>query len=112
MAVAMEQLWEVLLQVADLARTQDQDQQAGALAALAGIVRKAAEELREPSEDAFETLWTGASGQGLSLQSLTGFVVLMTCASLRYFCHKGEQPEQGSHLNFNFSCVPPLQTCS
>ena len=71
----MEQVWEVLLQVAELARMDAQDQQTSALPAVSTAVGATAAELRDATEEAFENLWAGAAEQGLSLQSLTGYVV-------------------------------------
>lgn len=73
----MGQLLEVLQQVADVARIPDQDQHTGTLGTLSGAVGRSGAELQETSHDDLETFWARAAEQGLSLQSVTGFVVLI-----------------------------------
>ncbi|KAK9845075.1 hypothetical protein WJX74_010283 [Apatococcus lobatus] len=68
----MEQVWEVLLQVAEVTRTQGQDSGTVALPVLTPVVRSATADLRNAPQQALENLWGGAAEQGLSLQSLTG----------------------------------------
>ncbi len=70
----MERIQDILLQLAELGRSQGREEAGDAGKTPRAVLERSLAELQDCSKEEIQGLWACAAEQGLSLQSLTGYV--------------------------------------